>query len=114
MLELLKKHPKSAELLRKYFSDKMKENIPVDFYDIMDKFPADDEMISKLIGDNFGSLFHFFDENKIYIQILVDSAFSKPNFIYKIVVGNRNVFLDRKEAEKAAVIEAFNILENEL
>jgi len=120
MIELLKNHPKSAELLRNYYSEKMKENVPLEFHDIMKNFPTNDEMISKLVGDNYRALFDFFDENNIFIETICYSSDKSVEFnchLYPLVTNIGWVekrFKKRKEAEKYAISRAFELLEQKL
>lgn len=115
-LELLETHPKSAEVIKKFYHDRMLKSlnadntIPEDFKEMFKSQEFDNEYIAKFIDDNPRFLFDVFDAHGVYIQINV------PKFSYSINEGDviAGSWETRKEAEVAAVEQAFEILNNKL
>jgi hypothetical protein len=116
-LELLKKYPKSAEVIKEWFFDKMAESIddssvPEDFKKSMMEEALTDERLSMIIDANPRMLFDIFDYNELYIEI-----FMYPDVTFTCKIGNEattNSWKTRKEAEMFAVEVAFDMLENKL
>ena len=117
MLELLENHPKSTIVVRQWFLSKMletlnDESLPEDFKKhVMDQ-GIELERIASVIDGNARVLFDVFDNHKIYIEITVDQA---GGFWWKIGENKSTIGYEfRKNADIAAVIEAFKLLEEKL
>ena len=116
-LELLKKHPLSAKLVRDWFMEKMIESlndssITEEFREFMREQSIDDDKIGIMIDSNPRMLLDVYDDNKIFIEILI-----YPNEEFTCKIGNQgttNSWKTRKEAELFAIEAAFEILENKL
>lgn len=116
--ELLENHPKSTNAIKQWMVDQMvnsfkDESVPEEFKEWMRKESIEDKNLIAIIDSNPRLLFDVFDENEIYIGI--EFIISTPTK-FKFTVGrecqeNRNT---RKEAERAAVERAFEILEGKL
>jgi hypothetical protein len=116
MLELLEKHPKAAEVVRNWFTDKMIESlntddVPEDFKEIIRQDVIDNERIDKILGSQPRALFDVFDENKIYI--IIDKQ-PEWNWIIENESYENSICKSRKEAESFAIKAAFEILEQKL
>ncbi len=117
MLDLLNKHPKSAEVIRNWFTEVMiqslnTDEIPEDFKEVMRNNKMDNEKLSNILKHQPRSLFDVFDDNEIVIETLV-----YPNGEFTIKIGQEgttNTWKTRKEAEHFAIEAAFQILEQTL
>lgn len=115
--EILEKNPISAEVVRKWFTNKMFESIqkddtvPEDFKNFILNEGVSNENLIIFIDSNPRSLFDVFDENEIYIAIT-----TPPDWCWEISPGHteNSVCRSRKEAEHVAIEAAFNILEEKL
>lgn len=112
MTELLKDYPKAAEIIRTWFLNKMldglnDDNLPEGFKEYVRKQGIDYNKISDIIESNPRSLVDVFDENEIYI----DTTHVDGSFWWAV---NSSVYQEkyptRTEAEKAAIAEAFKLL----
>ena len=119
-IELLTKYPKAAEVVRKWYLDKMVESfanptvnveIPQDFIDAFRAEGVKNEDAAILIDANPSTLFHLFDEHKVFIQINVGVVFSYEINKDQVIAGAWNT---RKEAESKALAQAFEILNKQL
>jgi hypothetical protein len=118
-LELLEQHPKTTALIKEWYSVKLLKSIDEanevseDFKEMMRAQPIDSENIAKMIDGIPRSLFDFFDDHKIYIQINVSFG---PVFSYSINEGSviAGGWEDRIETDKFAIEESFKILEQSL
>lgn len=116
-LELLEKHPESAEIVRAWFMGKMieslkDENVPDEFKDYMREQGIDNDKLGTMIDLNPRMLLDVFDANDIIIETSL-----YPNGEFTIKIGNQattNSWKTRKEAELFAIEAAFEILENKL
>ncbi len=115
-LELLEKHPKCALIIKQWFLAKMLDslsdvNVPDDFKEFVKAQDLENEKIATMINASPRMLFDVFDDHKVYIQINVG-----PNFSYSINQGDliSGSWETRIEAEKAAIEQAFTILEAKL
>jgi hypothetical protein len=120
MLELLQKYPEAGRVVKAYFleiliSSLKTEGLPEDFKDHVRAQGIDDEVVAKILDNAPRNLFDVFDENNQIIEISV----SGNQFSYKIFPRDVK-FLDvtwypsRKEAEHAAVADAFATLDKTL
>jgi hypothetical protein len=117
MLELLKEHPKTAIVIKQWFLEKMleslkDESLPEDFKNYVREQGIDDEKIATMVEASPRSLFDVFDDHKVFIQINVYPT----SFSYFINEGDviSGPWHNRKEAEMAAIIQAFKLLEEKL
>lgn len=119
MIELLEKYPKAAKKVRDYYLEQLikslkDESLPDEFKKHVRQQGINNERVAKMIQGQPRALFDVFDENEIYIVINKDSTFIKPKFSYNVLLDDKNKFDSRKEAEHAAIKEAFEVLENKL
>jgi len=127
MTELLEKYPKAAKIVREYYLEQLLESLkekslPEEFKEHVREQGITNETISGIISGNPRLLFDVFDENEIFIQIGITIK-EKWNYLVNDLmisnfpnipdVGNPD-FKSRKEAEQAAVEEAFKLLEEKL
>jgi len=115
-LELLQKHPESAEIVRAWFMGKMieslkDENVPDEFKDYMREQGIDNDKLGIMIDVNPRMLLDVFDEHEVFISInVVDRKFT-----YRIDnLVNPTEYSTRKECELISITRAFEILENKL
>ncbi len=114
--ELLETYPKAAVAIKEFYYGKMIESleedndIPQEFKDMVQAQQFDSEYVATFIDTNPRFLFDILDANEIYIQINV------PNFSYSINAGDliSGTWETRKEAEAAAIEQAFKILNEKL
>jgi hypothetical protein len=120
MKQLLEDHPKTAIVIKQWFLNKMLESIddetiPEEFKEFARQQGIDNDKVAKMLQGAPRSMFDVFDNHKIYIQISVDVQGTNPVFRY--CFGDIVESIDystRKEADTAAVIEAFKLLEAKL
>ena len=84
-LELLETYPKAGKIVNKWFLDKMiaslnNDAIPDEFKEYISNQPIENENISVMIDNNPRVLFDVFDENDIYVEILVDYKSNSVKF----------------------------------
>ena len=116
-LELLEKHPLTANVVRDWFMNQMLESfkdetVPEGFKQYMLEQGIDNDKVGTLIDVNPRNLLDVFDENNIIIE---NSLY--PNGEFTIKIGNQattNSWKTRKEAELFAIDAAFEILEKKL
>ena len=108
---MLDANPKSAALLREWFTNRLIESIEdmeefqQETAEIMKQHLVSNEAVSNIIQDNVRSLFDFFDDNRLFINVIYD-------FERKVFKNYSDVeFSSRKEAEMSAVHDAFKTLE---
>ena len=119
--ELLEAYPKAAEIVVKYYSEQFIKSIEAgDVSDEIKEYAKgqtiDLEYIATFMDINPRGLFDVFDDNEIYINVI---AFPNSLFHYSIVgeiaeVGSTETFNTRLEAEKLAIEQAFQILNDKL
>jgi len=115
-LELLKEHPKSSIVVKQWYLDLLLEsmkddNLPEDFKKYAREAGIDDERIGAMIDASPRGLFDVFDGQKVYISINVSSK----GVIWNINGGEPSEFYStRKDAESAAIVKAFKLLEEKL
>jgi hypothetical protein len=119
--EILEKNPLSAEVVRKWFTNKMFESIqkddtvPEDFKNFVLNEGLSNENLIIFIETNPRSLFDVFDENEIYLNIFrVKNIFMWALYDSEEQILDGRVFNTRKETEESAVEAAFDILEEKL
>ena len=114
-LDLLETYPRAAEEIAEFYRSKMIESlntqdVPDDFKDMVKGQEFDNQYIATFIDANPRILFDVFDSNEVFIQINV------PNFSYSINEGDviAGSWPNRIEAERAAIEQAFQILNDKL
>ena len=120
MKQLLEDHPKTAIVIKQWLLEKLldglkDDKIPEDFKEFARKEGISDDKVVGLLQGSPRAMFDVFDNHKIYIQISVDIQGTSPVFRY--CFGDIVESIDystRKEAETAAIIEAFKLLEAKL
>ena len=123
-LELLEKYDKAAIVIKQHYLNSMLEslkddNLPENFKEYARQMTIDNDKIGKLIDVQPRGLFDVFDNNKVYIEMLVDYKKLDATFAYTVIdddtlYSNPSHYNNRKEAEKKAVEQAFEILNNKL
>lgn len=95
------------------------KSIPDDFKEYVRAQDLEDDKIAKIIDAGPRMLFDVFDEHKVYIEIGIDYKKIDVTYTYNII-NNDNTFSDginynfRIEAEKAAIEQAFQMLNDKL
>lgn len=114
-VELLEAYPKTAKVITDFYQSKLiesmdTEQITEEFKQVIKSQEFDNQYVASFIDSNPRFLFDVFDANEVYIQINV------PNFSYSINAGDviAGTWETRKEAEAAAVEQAFKILNEKL
>lgn len=114
-LELLEAYPKAAKVINEFYRSKMMDsmktdNVPDEFKEMLKEQNFDNEYVAIFVDSNPRMLFDVFDANEVYIQINV------PNFSYSINAGDliAGTWETRKEAETAAIEQAFQLLNDKL
>jgi len=119
--ELLETYPKATAVIKQWYLEKILESLnndslPEDFKEHVRNEGVDDDKIVAVIEAGPRALFDVFDENHIYIQINVLPEDSSATFTH--IINNSFVSLivynNRKGAERAAIEQAFEILNNKL
>jgi hypothetical protein len=116
MLELLENHPKTATVIKQWLLDKLLESLkddslPEDFKQHVREQGMEDDKVAKIISSSPRALFDVFDGNKVYIDI----SCLNDKFLWGINDDmNDNVYETRKDADLAAIVEAFKLLEAKL
>jgi len=122
-LELLEKHPLTANVVRDWFMNQMLESfkdetVPEGFKQYMLEQGIDNDKVGTLIDVNPRNLLDVFDENHILIEIFrplnEGSIYPSNYFSYKIGNISPDIKKTRKEAELFAIYAAFEILEKQL
>lgn len=121
-MELLERYPEAANVIVKYYSDIFAKSIetsdiPDEFKDFARQQQIDDQYVADFIDSNPRGAFDVFDAHKIYITTpvsMVDGYFRWEISTDK-QTWDTSEFLDtRKEAETAAIEQAFEILNEKL
>jgi len=116
-LELIVKYPLAGKKVKEWFFKSMLESfkddtVPDEFKEFMLEQGIEDDKIGILIDVNPRMLLDVYDDNKIFIEILI-----YPNEEFTCKIGNQATtqsWKTRKEAELFGVEAAFEILENKL
>jgi hypothetical protein len=116
-LELLEKHPHTAEVVKAWFVEQMIESlntqdVPDDFKNFMREQGVEYDKLAVMIDANPRMLLDVFDNNDVVIETSL-----YPNGEFTIKIGNQattNSWKTRKEAELFAIEAAFEMLENKL
>lgn len=116
-LELIQNYPAAGKVVKEWFFKSMLESfkddsVPDEFKEFMLEQGIEDDKIGTLIDINPRMLLDVFDDNKIFIEILI-----YPNEEFTCKIGNQATtqsWKKRKEAELFAVEAAFEMLEEKL
>ena len=122
-LELLEKHPLTANVVRDWFMNQMLESfkdetVPEGFKQYMLEQGIDNDKVGTLIDVNPRNLLDVFDENDVIIQIIPIKE-DKVKYLSRVnqfetPYDFTRPYFTRKEAELFAIEAAFEILENKL
>ena len=116
-IELLETYPKAAQVIKQWFLEQMleglkDENLPEDFKKHVREQDIDNEKVGKLIDFSPRGLYDVFDNHKIIIDI---TYFQGPKFWFSINCAvDEGKFDHRKDCEKAAIQQAFKLLNEKL
>jgi hypothetical protein len=120
MLELLETNPKTAIVVKQWLLDRLltsmrTDSVPDDFKELVRQQGIDNNRVSEILNGSPRSLFDVFDDHKIYISLSVDTQGPSPVFRYSFdgVVESID-YTNRKDAETAAIVDAFKQLESKL
>jgi len=114
--KLLEDFPKATIVIKQWFLDKLLESlkddsVPENFKEFVRAQDMETDKIATMIEANPRVLFDVFDEHKVYIDI----SCLNNKFLWGINDDMQNsVYETRKEAEKAAIEQAFQMLNNKL
>ena len=115
--DLLDSHPLSKEIIKKWFMKEIlksfeNDDVPQEFKDLILSEGVSDEKLTTLIDVNTRMLLDVFDDNDV---IMVITYHENLNFGWALNnLVSEIPFLTRKDAEKDCLIQAFEILENNL
>ena len=120
--ELLENYGKAANVVKDFYLAKFlesmeSEDLPENFKEFAKEQGIDNDTVAKMIEAMPRALFDVFDVNEIYINV---TAFRNGLFLYSIIsdvkeeVGSEETSNTRKEAEKLAIEQAFEILNEKL
>jgi len=116
MIEILKQHPKAAEVMKDYYIDLMIESaqdLPAHFKEFLQEKGLEMSNIAEMMETAPRNLFDVFDKYDIIISITYDRAVNK--FCYFVnEYENEKHFDTRKQADKDAVETALALLEAKL
>ena len=120
--ELLEKYDKAAAVVKQFYLAHMLEslnddNLPENFKDFVREQGMSNEDVAIMINASPRTLFDVFDKHNIYIITLVSAV--DGYFRWEISTDKENwdtseYLNNRKEAELAGVIKAFEILNEKL
>lgn len=125
-IELLETYPKAATVIKEFYNNKLidsvsnsSEEIPEEFKEMIKQQSFDNEYVATFIDSNPRFLFDVFDDNELYIGILVMYSDRPSMFIYTVVEGDLihtepTKYNSRIEAERVAIEEAFKLLNERL
>lgn len=116
MIEILKQHPKAAEVMKNYYINLMIESaqdLPDHFKEFLQDKGLEMSNIAEMMETAPRNLFDVFDKYDIIISITYDRNTNK--FCYLVNEYQENEQFDtRKEADKDAVGTALTLLEAKL
>jgi len=116
MIEILKQHPKAAQVMKDYYIDLMIESaqdLPAHFKEFLQDKGLEMSNIADMMEAAPRNLFDVFDNYSIIISITYDRAANK--FCYFVnEYENKKHFDTRKQADKDAVETALALLEAKL
>lgn len=110
--EIFKKYPKSIELVKKWYLEKILESSgSQEFVDQISK--NIDAIITTMIDASPRTLFDLFDSYGLFIEITIANDLTFEYKIYSSDIAYKN-FYGRQYAEKDAILNAFILLEEML
>jgi len=116
MIELLKQHPKAAEVMKGYYINLMidsAQDLPDHFKEFLQDKGLEMSNIADMMETAPRNLFDVFDKYEIIISITYDRAVNK--FCYFVnEYQDKTHFDTRKEADKDAVATSLTLLEAKL
>jgi hypothetical protein len=116
MIKLLEDHPKTATVIKQWLLERMLESmkddsVPEEFKQLAREQGIDSERVAGILKGSPRALFDVFDSHKLYIQISGD----QHGWSWEVDGSVENaVCSSRKEADTAAIVEAFKLLEAKL
>lgn len=117
MIDLLKKYPEAAEVVRTYYLELMldalnTEDLPDNFKEYVREKGLKNEDIVKMLEASPRSMFDVFDDHDLYIQVTGDNT---QGWYWEVEGSVDNPKCEtRKDAEKNAVEESFRILNEQI
>jgi len=121
--ELLEKYPKAGKVVNDWFVDKMLQSLNTstmteEFKEYINTHSINNKHITLAIDANPRVLFDVFDDNDVFIEILVDYKLNNTTFTFTVVdeemYSNPITYTSRKSAEYAAIELAFELLDKKL
>jgi hypothetical protein len=116
MIEILKQHPKAAQVMKDYYIDLMIESaqdLPAHFKEFLQDKGLEMSNIAEMMETAPRNLFDVFDKYDIIISITYDRNTNK--FCYLVnEYQEKDQFDTRKEADKDAIGTALTLLEAKL
>jgi len=116
MIEILKQHPKAAQVMKDYYIDLMIESaqdLPAHFKEFLQDKGLEMSNIADMMEAAPRNLFDVFDKHEIIISVTYDRAPNK--FCYFVnEYQDKTHFDTRKEADQDAVQTALTLLEAKL
>jgi hypothetical protein len=118
-IDLLETYPMAAEVINEFYRSKMleslkTENVPEDFKELLRHQEFDNQYVATFIDSNPRILFDVFDAHDIYVQISVDVENKRFRYSFDGGQVESNDYELRILAEKAAIEEAFQLLNDNL
>jgi hypothetical protein len=123
-LNLLEQHPKAAAIIKDYYLKKLLSTVNSDilteeFKEVVVAKGVTVESLLSIINKVPRNLFDVFDEHELHVEVLVNYQDKPSIFTYTVVEGDLiytqpTKYTTRIEAEKAAIVEAFKVLEEKL
>ena len=116
-IDLLEVYPLSAKVINQHFTNELmksikEDKVPEEFKEYARKRGVDNDQIAVFMDVNPRSVFEILDKNDIVIQILHSE---ETGFAWKIDVQEVNAnYYERKDAERAAMIDGIKRLEKKL
>lgn len=116
MIKLLEDHPKTATVIKQWLLERMLESmkddsVPEEFKQLAREQGIDSERVAGILKGSPRALFDVFDSHKLYIQI----SGNQHGWSWEVDSSVENaVCSSRKEADTAAIVEAFKLLEVKL
>ena len=123
-IDILRTYPKTAALIRAWFSKKMIESmsadIPEDMRKYMEAKGATDEFLVNVIDKNPSALFEIFDSVHVYIGIIIEQLPETQTSVFRYYIcpeGNclepsTQEFYKRKDVEYYAMLAAIDYIDN--
>jgi len=116
-IQLLENYPKAGQVIKQWFLEKMldglnNDSIPEDFKNYVRQQDINNDKIGKLIDASPRALYDVFDDHKLIIDI---TYFQGPKFWFSINCAvDEGKFDHRRDCERAAIEQAFKLLNEKL